>query len=275
MSRGDALDAHPFLPLFVPGDRLDRLANARASGAGAVIVDWEDALAPPGRPAARAALAGHEALAADGVPVLVRISAQRTPDHSIDVAALAGIARIHAVMLAKAESVEALEAVSQALGGRPVIALIETPLGLARARDLARASARLAFGSLDYATALRARHAPESLSLARQELVLASALAGRPGPLDGVTTALDDPEAVLRDAERAAALGFGGKLLVHPRQVAPAREGFAPSPEDVARAERIAAAVGTGAAAVALDGAMVDPPVIAWAEDVLGRARGG
>ncbi len=269
------IDATPFTPLFLPGDRLDRLKKARASGAGAVIVDWEDALAPADRVAARQALIDRRDVAEGSVPLIVRINAVTSPDHAADLVALASIDSVGAVMLAKAERPEALKAVADALGNRPIIALIETPLGIANARDLAANSARLAFGSLDYAIALRARHTDESLSLARQELVLASALAGRPGPLDGVTTALDDFAAVVREAAHAASLGFGGKLLIHPRQVAPAREGFAPTDEEMARAKRIieAASFARSGGAVSLDGAMVDPPVIAWAEDIVARAK--
>lgn len=267
------LSASPALLLFLPGDRLDRLHKARTSGATAVVVDWEDALAQPSRTEARSVL--RSALRdTDGAPVIVRLNAIDTDDHARDADAIADIPEVAALMLAKAEDPVAIGALSERLNQRPVVALIETPRGLANARGIAAASARLAFGSLDYAVALRARHTREALSLARQELVLASALAGLAGPIDGVTLSLDDRAITTDDARYAAGLGFAGKLIVHPRQLSPATDGFAPSAEDLVRARRIVVQAGTtrdgGAASV--DGGMVDPPVLAWAEDVIARA---
>ncbi|WP_035189420.1 aldolase/citrate lyase family protein, partial [Acidiphilium sp. JA12-A1] len=86
--------------------------------------------------------------------------------------------------------------------------------------------ARLAFGSIDFCADLGAAHTREALLHARAELVLAARLAALPPPIDGVTTAIDDEAAIEDDARHAASLGFGGKLCIHPRQIAPARQGF-------------------------------------------------
>jgi citrate lyase subunit beta/citryl-CoA lyase len=244
--------------LFVPADRPERFAKAAASGADAIIIDLEDAVAPAAKAHARAALAQLPT----GVEIWVRINAAGTFWHEADVAALAGLP-IAGAMLAKAENPAALQAI-----GVPVIALIETARGIAAARKIASAAVRLAFGSIDYAADLGMAHTREALASARAELVLASRLAGIAAPLDGVTATID--EGVEEDARHAAALGFAGKLCIHPRQITAARAGFAPSAADIAWAQRIIAAGAGGA--VAVDGAMVDAPVRLRAEQILARS---
>ena len=213
-----------------------------------------------------------------GAPALyVRLNAAGTPWHEDDVAAVAALAPLAGAVLPKAEDAATALHLAERLGGRPgerdVIALIETPRGLAAAREIARASARLAFGSIDFAVSIGARHVRPALDGARRELVLASALAGLPGPIDGVTADLSNEAATREDAAHAADLGFAGKLLVHPRQIAPALAGFMPTQEEIARARRVLDGAGGGAARV--DGQMVDVPVLAWAVAVLSRARRG
>ena len=139
------------------------------------------------------------------------------------------------------------------------------------ARRIAGAGARLAFGSIDFAADIGCAHVREALLSARSELVLASRLAGRAAPLDGVTTSINDPDLVRGDAAHAAMLGFGGKLLIHPAQVEPARAGFRPTPDELAWAERVLAA-GRDGRATTVDGAMVDAPVRLRAEQVRRRA---
>ena len=249
-------------PLFVPGDRPERFAKAAASGADAVILDLEDAVAVAAKDAAR------DALTTDftDLPVIVRINAAGTPWHRADVAAVERLP-VAAVMLPKSERVEDIAPLA---AGRPVIALIETVAGLAQARALAGSGhvARLAFGSVDYAADLGCDHVPEALAAARAELVFASRLAGLPAPLDGVTTALDDSGTVEADTRRARALGFGGKLAIHPRQIAAILDGFRPQPGEVDWAQRVLA---SGDGAVMVDNAMVDEPVRIRARAILRR----
>lgn len=261
------------LVLFVPGDRPERFAKALAAGADAVIIDLEDAVAPAAKVAARSNLAAAlEPLAGAAVPILLRVNAADSNWNEEDVAAAARLP-VAGVMLPKAERPSDLAAVAEALGSRErVIALIESARGIAAARMLAAECGRLAFGSIDYAADLGAGHTRESLLLARAELVLASRLAGLPGPLDGVTQAIDDAAAIEADTVYAATLGFAGKLLIHPKQVAPALRGFRPSDAEIAWAGRVIAAMQGGAVAV-VDGAMVDAPVRLRAERILRRAR--
>jgi citrate lyase subunit beta/citryl-CoA lyase len=238
-------------PLFVPGDRPERFAKAALSGADAVIIDLEDAVAPTAKAAARAALGALP----DGITTIVRINARATPFHAGDMAAIAGL-RLAAIMLPKSETAEDIQAVA---AGIPVIALVETARGMANAREIARHAQQLAFGSIDYCADLGLAHIREALLAARSELVLASRLANLPPPLDGVTTAIQDAALIEDDACYARQLGFGGKLCIHPAQIAAIRRGFAPSAQDIAWARRILAAGEDGA--VSVDGAMVDAPV--------------
>jgi len=265
----DSLPRYSF-PLFVPGDRPDRFAKAAGAGTDTVIIDLEDSVAPGGKDTARAALA--EALAGlTGVQLWLRVNAVGTRWHEADVG-LARQLQVDAVMLPKTESPEMLAAVRQQLrADQALVALVETARGIHAAEPIAAASDRMAFGSVDYALDLGCQPSREAFLLPRSRLVLAARLAGRPAPLDGVTAQTDDAERVGADSAHAFGLGFGGKLLIHPRQIGPARAAFAPTPEDVAWARRVLAGARDGAA-VALDGEMVDAPVLERARGILERA---
>lgn len=256
------------LPLFVPGDRPERFAKAVAAGADAVIVDLEDAVAPEAKAAARAGLAVGLAGLPD-IPVLLRVNAADTPWHCDDLAAAAELG-LAAIMLPKAERGAGIVAAAAA-ARCPVVALIETAAGLAAVDDLARASARIAFGSIDFAADLAMGHTRQSLLAARTALVLASRLAGRPAPIDGVTPAIHDAELIAEDCAHAIELGFAGKLLIHPAQIAPARRGFAPTEADVDWAQEVLRAAVDGKVA-RVGGAMVDAPVLTRARQILARA---
>lgn len=260
----------PQVPLFVPATRPDRFAKAAASGADAVILDLEDAVAPEAKGAARGNLVG----ALPPCAVVVRINAARTPWHREDLLALQGLG-LAAVMLPKAQGPDDLVQIAEVLGpGVPVIALIETAAGLAAARRLAQHPmvSQLAFGSVDYSADLGCAHGREALLAARSELVLASRLAGLGPPLDGVTTDLTDPGLAGADACHARALGMGGKMCIHPAQIAPVRAAFVPGAAELAWARRILAA---GEGAVAIEGEMVDAPVRRRAAAILAALRPG
>lgn len=253
-------------PLFVPATKLDRVAKAAASGADAVIFDLEDAVAPADKTAARQALAGF---ALPDLPVILRINAAGTEWHDGDLAMAAGKG-FAAILLPKAEDAGTLAHVHAATG-TPTLALVETARGLADLQTLTQAPGlvRLVFGSVDFSADLGCAHEPEPLLFARSRIVLASRLAGLAAPVDGVTLALTDDTAAEADARHAAALGFGAKLCIHPRQIAPVLRGFAPSAEDVAWAAKVAAA---GEGAMAIDGMMIDAPVRQRAGQILRRA---
>ncbi|MCU0905940.1 MAG: CoA ester lyase [Rhodobacteraceae bacterium] len=258
-------------PLFVPADRPDRLTRAATSGADAVLADLEDAVAPDRRCGARKAFADWMSSRPGGLPVCVRINGEADAAHGADLDLVCRL-DLAAIVLPKTESAAAVARVG-ARTSLPVIALIETARGLAAVEDIARAADLLAFGSIDYAADLGIGHTPMALHHARSRIVLAARLAGRGPPLDGVTAAVRDADRLRHDCDHAVEMGFGGKLLIHPDQVAPARAAFTPDAATLDWARRVAGAAGAGA--VLVDGQMVDAPVVARARQVLARAKQG
>ncbi|MBT0958271.1 CoA ester lyase [Alphaproteobacteria bacterium KMM 3653] len=255
------------LPLFVPADRPERFEKAAASGADAVILDLEDAVARDGKERARALLRSDFT----DLPVLLRINGIGTPWHDADIAA-AGALDLAAVILPKAEHPGEVAALCQRIAGAlPVMALIETAAGLAQARAIAALPGvcRLVFGSIDFCADLGCAHLREVLLPARSELVLASRLAGIAAPVDGVTAQIDDLSESYEDAVHARALGMSGKLCIHPRQIAEVRRAFAPTPQEVDWARRVLA---SGDGAVSVGGAMIDAPVRMRARSILAQA---
>ena len=257
--------------LFVPGSRPERFDKALAAGASAVIIDLEDAVAPADKDAARAALAAwlrpHRA-------VIVRINSVDTAWFEHDLA-LCGAPGVAAVMVPKAERADTLARVTAA-GARALLPLVESAAGLAALGSLAAAPGvlRLAFGAIDLQVDLGLRDATEDELLPfRLQLVLASRLAGIGAPVDGVSTSIDDEDQLRIDVQRARRLGFAGKLCIHPKQVGPVNRWLAPSETELAWARQVlAAAAAAGGAAVAVDGKMVDKPVLLRAEALLREA---
>lgn len=259
------------IALFVPATRPDRFAKALAAEADAIIIDLEDAVGHAEKDAARAGLAA--AVPAEGA-VLLRINGVGTPWHDEDME-VARRLPLAGVVLPKAETAADVERVAARLGPQQaLLALIESARGLAEARAIAAVPqvARLAFGSIDFAADLGCGHTRQALLAARSELVLASRLAGLAGPVDGITMRIDDAALVEDDATHAVELGFGGKLCIHPAQIAPVATGFAPGAEELAWAKRVLAALAEGGSVVTVDGAMVDAPVRLRAERILARA---
>jgi len=255
-------------PLFVPADRPDRFAKAAGSGADAVIVDLEDAVAATAKDRARDNLA---ALAPLAVPMIVRINALGTPWRDDDLRLLRSIGPGVGVMVPKVESVADVAAVRAALGPEvAIVGLVESAKGLAAVETIAEAVDRLAFGSLDYCLDLGCAHVEAALLLPRSRIVLAARLAGAAPPIDGVTADLERPDQLATDVATARALGFTAKLAVHPRQIAPIVAGFRPTEAERARAERILAA--PDGETVSIDGGMVDEPVRRAARALLARA---
>jgi len=254
--------------LFAPGHRPDRFAKASASGAGLVVLDLEDAVAPADKEAAR----GHvRDWLADGHPCAVRVNASGTPWHEDDLDALSGHDCV--VMVPKSESAAVLSGITSRTGVG-VLALVETAAGVLEAPRIAAATGveRLALGTFDLAAELGVSpddHA--AMAWSRGALVLASAAAAIAPPVDGVTGDVGDDERLRSDVRRAAAVGFSGKLCIHPRQVALAEEQLAPAAEEVRWARTVLAGVEAagGAAVVVVEGRMVDKPVIDRARRIL------
>jgi len=256
--------------LFVPGDRPERYAKALASGADAVIVDLEDAVPPERKENARAALA---AWLSPAHPVVVRINAADTAWHRDDLLACRhpGVA---AVMVPKAERADVLAELD--LDEVPLLPLIESAAGFEQLRAIAavRGVQRLAFGAIDFQLDMAMRASYDELIHFRSQIVLASRLAGLAAPIDSPSVAIDDASEVEREARAARRLGFGAKLCIHPRQLDAVHRSFEPSAQEQAWAHDVLAlAAASGGAAVALDGKMIDKPVILRATAILAEVR--
>ena len=264
------ISAVPVSYLFVPGSRPERFDKALAAGADVVIVDLEDAVSPVDKDSARASVAAW--LSADK-PICLRINTPDTEWFAADLALCAhpGVA---AVMLPKAAQVADIERLRKA-GAQRVLLLIESAQGFMNLSALAAAEGveRLAFGSIDFAVDLGIEGDDRELDYFRSQLVLASRVAGIAPPIDGVTTAIDDTTVLASETLRGKRFGFGGKLCIHPAQLAVIHSSYLPQASEVAWAERVlVAAAGSQGAAVAVDGKMVDRPVILKAERILARA---
>ncbi|PWE54974.1 CoA ester lyase [Metarhizobium album] len=254
--------------LFVPADRPERFAKAVASGADAVIIDLEDAVPAHAKAGARDGLGLALGDTDRASPIFVRVNGAETAWHDGDVAVIAALP-IDGVILPKAEAAADIAALRKRLPEpMPIIAIVESARGLSAVDEIAVAADRLAFGSIDFAADLGCAHNREALLFARSRIVLAARLAKAPTPIDGVTLAIGETTLIEDDMRYGASLGFGGKLLIHPRQIEPARKGLAPGAEDLAWALRIVASVEDGAAR-AVDGAMVDLPVLTRARQVV------
>ncbi|MCS6890337.1 MAG: CoA ester lyase [Rhodovarius sp.] len=290
--------------LFAPADHSRRAAKALALDADAAILDLEDAVAVAAKPAARAA-----ARAALALPrrcrAFVRVNGFGTPWCFEDVAAVVAPG-LDGIVLPKLEDPAELVALDWALlaheraqglpeRGIELMPIIETAAGLARLSALAERAAalggrvrRLAFGAADYTLDLGLAWSREEAELAqaRSAIVLASRAAGLEPPIDTVWSALEDAEGFAASCTRAAAMGFQGKMCIHPDQIAPVHAAFSPGPEELARARRIAAAFAEaeaqGRASIEVDGRFVDYPIaerarrlVALAEAIARRQAAG
>lgn len=256
------------LPLFVPADRPERIAKAVAASPDAVIVDLEDAVSPDAKNDARERLPETLAGLPPGIPLLLRINAKGTTWHAHDVAAVAGLP-LTAIVLPKAECGTSIQRVTGETG-LPVIALIESACGIQHVDEVAEAASRIAFGSIDYAADLAIGHTRKALAHARARIALASRITGLAAPIDGVTAAVHDLALLAEDCRHAREMGFAGKLLVHPAQIAPARAAFLPSQTEVDWAHRVLEAKPDKGAFI-VDGAMIDAPVVTRAHQILAR----
>jgi citrate lyase subunit beta/citryl-CoA lyase len=253
--------------LYVPGNRPDRFAKACAAGADAVIVDLEDAVPPAEKPAARAALA---AWLFPAHAVLVRVNGADTEWFEDDLAAC-DASGVIGVVLPKTETIGDAVIFLCRKNGLALLPLIETAAGMAQAAAVAATPCvqRLMFGTIDFQFELDIDGYGDELLAFRSQLVLVSRLACIQPPVDGPCTSWEDTEMLGADSRRARKLGFGGKLCIHPKQVAIVNAAFSPSEAEVAWARRVlAAAERSGGAAVAVDGKMIDRPIIRKAERI-------
>jgi citrate lyase beta subunit len=273
--------------LFAPGSRPERFAKAVASGADVVCLDLEDGVASDAKEAARAHVASWLASRAEGdagrgagvaPEILVRINDPTSEAGRLDLEALARVHPPDGLMVPKVDGPEVLTTLLGVLGGEGTPALfplVETARGLQRVEELAAASlpvAALVFGGMDMAVELGARFAWEPLLYARSRLVHAAALGGV-GAIDVPWADLKDTAGLEEEARRGAALGFTGKLAIHPAHVPHIHRGIEPEPDELERARRIlTAALRSSEGVQVVDGKMVDRPIVEAAKRVLARA---
>lgn len=281
--------------LYAPGNHPRRLDKAFTVGADAVVLDLEDAVPPQEKLKARELVGARlQAARPPGGPwAIARINPQPTGLAAEDLAAVVGPGT-DAVMLPKADSVADIKWLEGELtrleierGLRPgqiaIMPMIETALGVLEARRIAAAAQRvitLAFGSLDFVQDIGTglSRAGEELLLARSTLVLACRAVGVGPPIDGVYPHLDDEAGLVAETQRVRQLGFGGKTLLHPAQVAPVARAFAPTPAEVDYARQVVAAFAQaeaqGQGVLRVGDRFVDRPVVLWARRVLAATDG-
>jgi citrate lyase subunit beta / citryl-CoA lyase len=258
--------------LFVPGSNPRALERARALPADALVFDLEDAVAPSAKEEARAAVAA--ALAAGGYgrrERVLRVNALDTPWGHADLSAAATMP-LDAVLLPKVENADRVRLAAElleTLGAPPeraVWCMLETPLGILNAGEIARASPLLAVlvvGTSDLTNDLHATHTVDRLPLLPAlGLTLLAARAHGLAALDGVHLDLADDEGFALACRQGRELGFDGKTLIHPKQIEAANAAFAPSAEAVAWSRRVIAAhaeaVARGQGVALVDGRLVE-----------------
>ena len=281
--------------LFAPGNVPRRVEKALTLAADAVILDLEDSVAPSDKPGTRKSIA--EALRGPRKPRgYVRVNAPSTPFCFRDLVETLH-AKVDGVIVPKIESAADLHAVDWLManlereqgvaeGSIDLMPIIETAAGVQRVDRILQARnlrtykgtwrvKRVAFGAGDYGNDIGLSPTLDEPELedARARLVLSSRAAGMENPIDSPWFHFKEADAFRRALERSRRCGFQGRLCVHPDQIAAVNEAYLPSVEEVSRAERIVAAFeaaeAKGAAAIQVDGQMIDYPIVHRARALL------
>ena len=266
--------------LYIPASRERALEKARELQTDAIIFDLEDAVSPEEKLRARELLAGVLAEADYGARArIVRVNGLGTEWVAGDLAAFGGHPGVDAVLVPKVNSPVDLDAVAAKVRA-PLWAMLETAKGCLNAGAIARHPRLegMVMGTNDLAKELGARFRSDRLPLLAGlgACVLAARAEGRV-IVDGVFNAFKDEAGLRAECEQGRDMGFDGKTLIHPAQLAVANEVFAPSEEEVALARRQIAAFaeararGDGVAVV--DGRIVENLHVAVAEALIGKAE--
>jgi citrate lyase beta subunit len=266
--------------LFMPGDDRRKIEKASSLSVDAIIMDLEDGVALNRKAEARqSVVTALQEIDFGSALRLVRINGLHSDFWRDDLAAL----RINPpdmVVIPKVESAAQVQAVAHEMDDLPLLAIIESGAGVLALDAIAQAGRRLVglvFGAEDYAGDIGAIRtlAGEEVLYARSAVVL-HAKARRLAAIDTPFIHLQDDEGLKADTERALRLGFTGKLAIHPRQLAVIHEAFTPMMQEIRQAKRLVLAHNAhqsgGTGVFALDGKMVDMPMVRAAESVLARA---
>lgn len=268
--------------LFAPAVRPDLLRKMPRTGADAIVIDLEDATPPDAKDTGRVEMRSAVADLVGQLPILVRVNDDTTPWHDDDLDSLPteGLAGI---VVPKIETIAGLDSLAARLNDRgldmPVIGGVETALGVADARPLLAHDVVSAayFGAEDFIADLGGVRTAsnDEVAYARAQVALAGRLADVT-VIDQIVADFTDDDRCRRECLQARAMGYGGKLCIHPSQAAIANEAFLPSSEEIDRARRLLEAYddakAQGVASVAFEGQMVDEPVARQARRVLAQA---
>ena len=270
--------------LCVPATRSDRFVKAASCGADFACIDLEDAVSPHDKDSARENALSFLVSPPDMPSAwALRINSPHTEVGLKDVLALLGSGAVpqwvEIPMVTSAEELCWLDNLLTEAGSRVrLVAGIETNEGLVRTEEIATAAPRLAalsFGNVDFAADTGCGLGWDAMLHARGRIVAAAARARIPA-LDGVWLDIPDTEGLRDETGRIRDLGFSGKIAIHPSQVAPINECFAPTPAEIERARRIVSvADASDGGVITVDGQMIDRPVIAIARRILAAAGEG
>jgi citrate lyase subunit beta/citryl-CoA lyase len=277
--------------LFAPGNHVRRVEKALTLAADGVILDLEDAVAVSEKAATRPSVVAAFAKPRSG-KLYVRVNALATEWCHGDIVAIVQ-AGLDGIILPKVEHAHELRTADWLIGnlererglpagGIDLIPIIETALGISNLSHICRSGTRtkrLAFGAGDFTLDMGMVWTRSEAELLphRAACVLESRAAGLEPPMDTVWADLRDAEGFIASSKHAAALGFQGKMCIHPDQIGPANAAFSPDEAAVAQAKRIVAAFdkaeAEGLASIQLDGQFIDYPIVQRARRVLEAAR--
>lgn len=273
--------------MFVPGNNPAMMSDAFIYGPDSIMLDLEDSVTMAEKDAAR--LLVHNALKTidyGNTEMVVRVNPLNTPYGKKDVEAVvkAGVDVIRMPKTETAEEVQELEAEIEkvekelgCLGRTQIMAAIESTKGIINAYAIATASKRMmgiALGAEDYCANLKTQRTPsgDELLLARETIVVAARAAGIYA-LDTVYSNLNDMETFRKEVELIKRLGFDGKSIINPRQIEIINEVFTPTEKEIEKAKTIIAAIkeaaAKGSGVIAVNGKMVDKPVVTRAEHTI------
>ena len=276
--------------LFTPGNHPRRVEKALSLDTDVVILDLEDAVALAEKVKTRDIVRETLKLPRD-VAVIVRVNAYDTPFCYGDLCAVV-CPELDGIMLPKLESVADLKSVEWLIrnlelqqgmepGAIDLIPIIETAKGQANVRDMVQCGSRVkrfAFGAGDYTRDLGMDWSMGEAELLpiRSEMVMASRLGGLEPPIDTVYIHIKEHDAFAASCETVRALGFQGKLCIHPDQIGPANTAFTPTADSIAWSEKIVAAFAeaeaAGVASIQVDGYFVDYPIVEKARRTVAMA---
>lgn len=283
---------HPMRTLlYVPGNKPGMIQKAPGYGADVLVLDLEDSVPPGEKGAARSTVAGVlSAGDLKGSKVMVRINGMGTSQAALDLEAVV-VPGVMALRIPKVESATEMRDLDERVtvleresgleaGSLGFVPVLESPLGVLRAYEIAVSTPRIiavTVGAEDLTAALRTERSREGseLEYARGHVAMCAAAAGV-AAIDTVYSNVNDEEGLLAETRHVKQLGFAGKSVIHPRQIAPVHQVFTPTPQEVDRALRIVEAFrrarAEGSGAIAVDGRMVDLPVVARAKHILALA---